>query len=202
MLERLEEIIYQVTGKNNLNLTDDTDFVKDLELNSFDVMNIISALEDLYDVDIPTRDVWQLRQVKDAVEYLKAKGVEQSLPVSVSRGSLRRKRFLRSRRITRSLQGLHGSREPRFAGRSGGNRISAPPPFTSPYPTAGLTGPVHFTPRTWVWICRNTVAQIPNRWSAAFFTRKNESIWKRAGLRISLTCGRPRKVMLNIQVQA
>ncbi|RHP34370.1 acyl carrier protein [Lachnotalea sp. AF33-28] len=77
MLERLEEIIYQVTGKNNLNLTDDTDFVKDLELNSFDVMNIISALEDLYDVDIPTRDVWQLRQVKDAVEYLKAKGVEE-----------------------------------------------------------------------------------------------------------------------------
>ena len=79
MLERLEEIIYQVTGKNNLNLTDDTDFVKDLELNSFDVMNIISALEDLYDVDIPTRDVWQLRQVKDAVEYLKAKGVEEQL---------------------------------------------------------------------------------------------------------------------------
>ena len=77
MLERLEEIIYQVTGKNNLNLTDDTDFVKDLELNSFDVMNIISALEDLYDVDIPTRDVWQLRQVKDAVEYLQAKGGEE-----------------------------------------------------------------------------------------------------------------------------
>lgn len=77
MLERLEEIIYQVTGKKNLNLTDDTDFVKDLELNSFDVMNIISALEDLYDVDIPTRDVWQLRQVKDAVEYLKAKGVDE-----------------------------------------------------------------------------------------------------------------------------
>ena len=77
MLEQLEEIIFQVTGKKNLNLTDDTDFVKDLELNSFDVMNIISSLEDLYDVDIPTRDVWQLRQVKDAVEYLKAKGVEE-----------------------------------------------------------------------------------------------------------------------------
>lgn len=77
MLEQLEEIIFQVTGKKNLNLTDDTDFVKDLELNSFDVMNIISSLEDFYDVDIPTRDVWQLRQVKDAVEYLKAKGVEE-----------------------------------------------------------------------------------------------------------------------------
>ena len=77
MLEQLEEIIFQVTGKKNLNLTDDTDFVKDLELNSFDVMNIISSLEELYDVDIPTRDVGQLRQVKDAVEYLKAKGVEE-----------------------------------------------------------------------------------------------------------------------------
>ena len=35
MLKLIQEIIYNVTGKSNI--TDDTDFVKDLELNSFDV---------------------------------------------------------------------------------------------------------------------------------------------------------------------
>ena len=34
MLKLIQEIIYNVTGKSNI--TDDTDFVKDLELNSCD----------------------------------------------------------------------------------------------------------------------------------------------------------------------
>ena len=46
MLKLIQEIIYNVTGKSNI--TDDTDFVKDLELNSFDVMNIVCAFEEYY----------------------------------------------------------------------------------------------------------------------------------------------------------
>ena len=38
-------------------------------------MNIVCAFEDMYDIEIPTRDVWQLRQAKDVVEYMKSKGV-------------------------------------------------------------------------------------------------------------------------------
>ena len=45
MLDIIKEIVYSVTGKKDLTL--DTDFVKDLELNSFDIMNIICAFEDL-----------------------------------------------------------------------------------------------------------------------------------------------------------
>lgn len=44
MLEILEEIIYHVTGKSGLTM--DTDFVKDLALNSFDIMNIICEFEE------------------------------------------------------------------------------------------------------------------------------------------------------------
>ena len=62
MLKLIQEIIYNVTGKSNI--TDDTDFVKDLELNSFDVMNIVCAFEEYFDVTIPTRDVWKMHQVK------------------------------------------------------------------------------------------------------------------------------------------
>jgi len=68
MLQLIQEIIYNVTGKKDI--TYETDFVQDLALNSFDVMNIISAFEDHFDTTIPTREVWGLRQVKDVVDYL------------------------------------------------------------------------------------------------------------------------------------
>jgi len=74
LLEIIKEIVYQVTGKSGL--TVDTDFVKDLALNSFDIMNIVCAFEDRFDISVPTRDVWQLRQVKDVIDYLKKKGLE------------------------------------------------------------------------------------------------------------------------------
>ena len=74
MLKVIAEIIYQVTGKKNI--TYDTDFVKDLALNSLDVMNIISAFEDRYNVRVPTRDIWKMRQVRDVVEYMRKKGID------------------------------------------------------------------------------------------------------------------------------
>ena len=74
MLELIQDIIYQVTGKRNVNY--ETDFIKDLELNSFDIMNIVCAFEEYFDVTIPTRDVWQMHQVKDVIEYMEEKGIE------------------------------------------------------------------------------------------------------------------------------
>lgn len=68
MLQLIQDIIYNVTGKTGI--TDETDFVQDLALNSFDVMNIISAFEEHFDTTIPTREVWKLHQVKDVIRYL------------------------------------------------------------------------------------------------------------------------------------
>ena len=73
MLQLIQDIIYNVTGKRGI--TYETDFVQDLALNSFDVMNIISAFEDHFDTTIPTREVWGLHQVKDVIEYLAQKGL-------------------------------------------------------------------------------------------------------------------------------
>ena len=74
MLEVIREIVYEVTGQEDLTL--DTDFVKDLALNSFDIMNIICAFEERYDITIPTRDVWNLRQVRDVIAYLEERGIQ------------------------------------------------------------------------------------------------------------------------------
>ena len=75
MLKLIQDIIYNVTGKQGI--TYETDFVQDLALNSFDVMNIISAFEDHLDTTIPTREVWHLHQVKDVIDYLAQKGFTQ-----------------------------------------------------------------------------------------------------------------------------
>lgn len=72
MLKFIQTVIFDVTGKSGI--TYETDFVQDLALNSFDVMNIIRTFEEHFDIDIPTREVWPLHQVKDVIDYLAGKG--------------------------------------------------------------------------------------------------------------------------------
>ena len=74
MLELIRKIVFQVTGKNDINY--DTDFVQDLRLNSYEIMNIVSAFEEYFDTTIPNRDVWQLHQVKAVISYMEEKGLE------------------------------------------------------------------------------------------------------------------------------
>ena len=69
----IQNIVSQVTGKKNLMM--ETDFVKDLRLNSYDIMNIVCEFEEHFDTEIPNRDVWQMRQVKDVVAYMIRKGL-------------------------------------------------------------------------------------------------------------------------------
>jgi acyl carrier protein len=73
MFELIQEVVYKVTGRNNI--TYETDFIKDLELSSFDIMNIICEFEDRLDITIPERDVWQIHQVSDVLEYMQKRGI-------------------------------------------------------------------------------------------------------------------------------
>lgn len=71
----IQDTVGEVTGKRNL--VYDTDFVKDLGLNSFDIMNVVCAFEEHFDMEIPNRDVWQLHQVKDVIGYMIKKGITE-----------------------------------------------------------------------------------------------------------------------------
>lgn len=75
MFEYIEQVIYEVTGKRGI--TRDTDFVQDLELNSFDIVSIISAFETRFQTKVPTREIWQLHRVQDVLDYLEKKGFTQ-----------------------------------------------------------------------------------------------------------------------------
>jgi acyl carrier protein len=74
VLKIIQKIVYEVTGKKNVSY--DTDFVKDLELNSFDIMNLVCAFEEYFGVSIPNRDVWHLHKVRDVIAYAEKKGIK------------------------------------------------------------------------------------------------------------------------------
>ena len=73
LFDFIQDTVYQVTGKKGIFY--DTDFVKDLQLTSFDVMNLVCIFEDHFDVDIPSRDVWNLHHVEDVIDYMIKKGI-------------------------------------------------------------------------------------------------------------------------------
>lgn len=69
LFEIVEDIVKEVSGIECLTM--DTEFVNDLALNSMDVANLISAFEERFDVDIPMKDVRNLMQVRDVIQYMK-----------------------------------------------------------------------------------------------------------------------------------
>lgn len=74
MFEIIAEIIRDITGADDITMN--TDFIKDLKLNSFDIINMICEFENRYKIKIPTRDVWKLHTVSDAIGYLSSRGVK------------------------------------------------------------------------------------------------------------------------------
>ena len=76
MLEAIKEILIQYTEVEKSLITEDSNLQNDLELNSYDVMNIVVDFEDTFDIEIPDEDVSGLVTVKDIEEYLAEKGVQ------------------------------------------------------------------------------------------------------------------------------
>lgn len=70
MLEKVKEILQNYTNIPTGEMTLETDLVKDLNLNSFDVVNIVVEFEDEFDLEIPDRAISDLTTVGDIVKYL------------------------------------------------------------------------------------------------------------------------------------
>ena len=73
MLKEIQEIVSRTTGKTDITI--DTDFIKDLKLNSFDIVSIVTFFEERYNCSIPTRDLRKIHTVRDFIEYANSKGI-------------------------------------------------------------------------------------------------------------------------------
>ena len=76
MLEKMKEIIAEQLSVDVNSISLNSNFKDDLDADSLDLFELVMALEEEYDIEIPADDLNNIATVNDIVEYLKAKGVE------------------------------------------------------------------------------------------------------------------------------
>ena len=76
MLEKMKEINADQLGVIEDEVTLEASFKEDLDADSLDLFELVMALEEEYDVEIPSDDLAELNTVGDVINYLKDKGVE------------------------------------------------------------------------------------------------------------------------------
>lgn len=67
MLERITEILSKYTKEE---ITAESTLVNDLGLSSFDIVSIVTAFEDEFDIEISDRDIRKLVSVADIIDYI------------------------------------------------------------------------------------------------------------------------------------
>lgn len=70
MIEKVIDILVEFTEVDREKITKESALVKDLELNSLDVINVVVAFEEEFDIEIPDTKIKDLVTVGDIMEYL------------------------------------------------------------------------------------------------------------------------------------
>ena len=74
--KKVKEIIAEKLGVDESVVKNEASFANDLGADSLDLFELVMALEDEYNVEIPAEELTDLNTVGDVIDYLKNKGVE------------------------------------------------------------------------------------------------------------------------------
>ncbi len=76
MLDKIKSIIAEQLNVEEGVIAINSSFKDDLGADSLDLFELVMALEEEFDVEIPSEDLANIASVEDVVNYLKEKGVE------------------------------------------------------------------------------------------------------------------------------
>jgi acyl carrier protein len=71
VFDKVKEIIVEQLGVAETAITPDASFIDDLGADSLDIVELIMALEEEFDLEIPDADAEKVVTVSDVVEYIK-----------------------------------------------------------------------------------------------------------------------------------
>ena len=71
--QKVKQIIVEQLGVDEAQVDMDASFVDDLGADSLDIVELVMAFEEAFDLDIPDEDAEKIAKVKDAVEYIDGK---------------------------------------------------------------------------------------------------------------------------------
>lgn len=72
-VEKVKQIIAEQLGVDEAEVTSSASFIDDLGADSLDTVELVMALEEAFDVEIPDEDAEKIRTVQDAIDYIDKK---------------------------------------------------------------------------------------------------------------------------------
>lgn len=73
MLEKVKEIMEEKLNIETADITEETRFKEDLDIDSLDLFELVMALEEEFGTEIPTEDLNELTTVGAVVKYIESK---------------------------------------------------------------------------------------------------------------------------------
>lgn len=71
IFEKVKSIIVEQLGVTETSVTMEASFIDDLGADSLDIVELIMALEEAFDIEIPDEDAEKVATVGDVVDYIK-----------------------------------------------------------------------------------------------------------------------------------
>jgi len=74
IFSKVKDIVVEQLGVDEEEVTEQASFVDDLGADSLDIVELVMALEEEFDLEIPDEDAEKIASVGDAVNYIKENG--------------------------------------------------------------------------------------------------------------------------------
>lgn len=71
IFDKIKDIIVEQLGVSEATVTMEASFIDDLGADSLDIVELIMALEEEFDLEIPDADAEKIVSVSDVVDYIK-----------------------------------------------------------------------------------------------------------------------------------
>jgi len=71
--QKVKQIIVEQLGVAEAQVASSASFVDDLGADSLDIVELVMAFEEDFEMDIPDEDAEKITTVKDAIDYIEAK---------------------------------------------------------------------------------------------------------------------------------
>ena len=71
--DRVKKIVVEHLGVEQDKVTEEASFIDDLGADSLDIVELVMAFEEKFNIEIPDEDVEKLRTVGDAITYVSEK---------------------------------------------------------------------------------------------------------------------------------